>query len=780
MLLATGGFAQNPPRKVYNGKIFDSAGRQPLPFVTIHVMKPDGKAVKTVLSDTTGGFTISLDTGTHFLLYTCAGYKPFRSGEIVVNDALQIADVFLIRDAGQMAAVTVLGRRPVLERSTDGFVYNAENDVAIAAGSAVDVLRKLPMVAIGPDGSPTIRGSNNIRVFIDGKPSSVYANSVADALLQVPSEEISRVEVITHPSAKYDAEGTDAVINIITKKNRYNGFNGMVRGTLGNWQRDANLTLKMRSGYWITNLDAGLNKNRWINGNELWRSANKQETANRLQQQRESRQKSHAEYAAINVIRIIDTLQTVNFSYRFRNAGSFNDIVQHTQVYANDTLQTDFTRLTPTSVTNLVHTMTAGYSGQSRDKNREFNFLAAAFKHGGDDGYDLVQTRQENVDYRERNYNESSNRELALQADLVQKVSGNGKFETGIKTSWRNTTSESIVDIFNTALDKYVKDDIRSNVFKYRNDIYAAYATYGLTIKSWQFRAGVRYEKTVMNASFKDTSLRLPDFNNLLPNLLVKKNLNDRSALTYSYTSRIQRPYIFFMNPNINYVDSLNITYGNPSLLPEIIQNHTLEFSYNKRSIFTSISLMYSHRRRGIEDWRILRPDNIVENTFRNIGEASTWGLSTSFRYNSNKLTAGTTVLLRYFTLSSVALNLNTTGLSAQIDFNVNYRLKKGWSLESFVYVETRGITLQQTRSYYLFYNLLVTKKLLKDKLNITLRMDGFLNEWFYRVNEVNTPTLFQSNNTRSLNRNIRLAFSWKFGKQDIRTPVSRTIESND
>lgn len=765
---------------MYAGKIFDSAGRQPLPFVTIHVMKPDGKPVKTVLSDTTGSFAVSLDTGKYFLLYTCAGYKPFRSAEIIVNDALQIADVFLVRDAGQLAAVTVMGRRPVLETSTDGFVYNAEHDVAIAAGSAVDVLRKLPMVAIGPDGSPTIRGSNNIRVFIDNKPSSVYASSVADALLQVPSEEIARVEVITHPSAKYDAEGTDAVINIITKKNRYNGFNGMVRGSLGDWQRDANITLKMRRGYWISNLDAGLSHYDNESGAELWRSASKQETANRLQQQRESRYRQHAEYASLNFIRIIDTLQTVNFSYRFRNMASFNNIVQHTQLYSADTIQTAFTRTSPSTVSNVVHTLTAGYSGQSRDKRKEYNFLAAYFKHTGDDGYDLVQTRQEAVDYRERNFSDLSNRELALQADFVQKISNTGKFETGAKTSWRNTTSESIIDIFNNPLDKYVRDDTRSNVFKYRNGIYAAYATYGLTIKSWQLRAGLRYEKTIMDASFKDTSLRIPDFNNLLPNLLVKKNLNDRTALTYSYTSRIIRPYIFFMNPNINYADSLNITYGNPSLLPEIVQNHTLEFSYNKRSIFTSISLLYSHRRRGIEDWRILRPDNIVENTFRNIGQASTWGLSTSFRYNSHTFSAGTTVLLRYFTLSSAALNLTTSGLAAQIDFNATYRLKKGFSLESFVYIESRGVTLQQTRSYYLFYNLLVSKKLLKDKLNITLRMDGLLDRWFYRVNEVNTPTLFQSNNTRSINRYLRLAFSWKFGKQDIRTPVSRTIENND
>lgn len=743
-------------------------------------MRSDGKPVKTVLSDTTGGFSISLDSGKYFLLYTCAGYKALRSAEIIIPGPSQFAEAWLVRDAGQLAAVTVMGRRPVLEKSTDGFIYNAEHDVAIAAGSAIDVLRKLPMVSVGPDGSPSIRGSSNIRVFIDNKPSSVYASSVADALLQVPSEEIAKVEVITHPSSKYDAEGTDAVINITTKKNRYNGFNGMVRGSYGDWLRDAGLTLKMRRGYWISNFDAGANYNSNEGGSELWRSSGKNETANRLQQQRETSWKQHVEFAALNVIRVLDTLQSLSFSYRFRNMGLTNTNVQQTQLYSADTIQTAFSRSSPGTVTNQVQTITAGYNGQSRDKRKEYNFLAAYFKHGGDDSYDLVQTRQEAVDYRERNFSTTTNRELALQADYVQKLAANGKLETGVKTTWRNTTAESTIDIYNTTLDKFVFDNIRSNIFKYRIGTYAVYATYGFNIKSWQFRAGLRYEKTVLNANFKDTSLRIPEFNNLLPNLLIKKNLNERTGLTYSYTSRIIRPYIFLMNPNINYVDSLNITYGNPNLLPELVQNHTLEFSYNKGPIFTSASLIYSHRRRGIEDWRILRPDKIVENTFRNIGQASTWGLSTSFRYNNNRFSSGTTVTVRYMTLTSAALNITTTGLAAQADIHANYRFKNGFSLESFVYLESRAITLQQTRSHYLFYNLLVSKKLLKDKLNITLRMDGLLDRWFYRVNEVNTPSLYQYNNTRSLNRYIRLAFSWKFGKPDIRTPVSRTIDNND
>lgn len=743
-------------------------------------MKTDGSPVRTVLSDSAGGFKIAIDTGKYFLLYTCAGYYPFQSGEINISGLQELAAAYLRRDSGQLAAVTVYGRRPVIEPLADGFVYNAENDVAIAAGSAVDVLRKIPMVMMTPDGAPSIRGSTNVRVFIDNKPSTVMASSVAEALQQVPSEEIAKVEIITHPSSRYDAEGTDAVINIITKKRRYDGYNGNLRTIIGNWNQELTGTLKWRTGYWILNFDGGLYHSRYEQGTELFRSANKFETANRVQQVGEFIGKRNIELASLNVTRILDSLNTLNFTARIRAMEGRDDAVQHSYVYSADTISDQFVRRIPTTYGNTVVTYTGGYNGQSRDKKKDYNFLAVYFRHKGDDAYNLQQLREEVVDYREKSDATTENREFAIQGDFVQNFTRLSKFETGLKGTWRTTLTENNFDIYNRFQDKFQRDEHRSNTFTLRRGVYAAYASYSQTIKKLQSRVGLRFEQTDTYTRFKDTEVSIPDFSNLLPNILFKYSFNDQHSLAYTYTSRISRPYVFYLNPNINYIDSLNIMFGNPELEPEATHQHVLDYNFNKRSLFAGLALMYARTRRAIDEIRRLRPDGVTETTWLNIGHYTQWSLSGTMRYNKSKLSVGTTLTLQHVTRTSPALNLTGSGFLGQISVNGSYRFNKGYTLESYIYYESRSINLQQTRTDYLFYNLLLTKKLLNDKLLITARADGFLAPWWNRTTVINTSTLYSATTYRSINRYLRLAISWKFGKQDLRTPVTRNVESGD
>lgn len=764
-------FAQN-----LSGKIVDSASRKPVPYATVLVMKIDRRPVTSVLSDSTGSYTIRIDSGSYFLLYTCAGYRPFQSAEIH-STASGLPLVSLSRDTTQLATVTVVGRRPAIEPAADGFVYNPENDIAIAAGSAADVLRRIPMVTVLPEGGLQVRGSTNVRVFIDNRPSSVYANTVAEALRQVPSEEIAKVEVITHPSSKYDAEGTDAVINIITKKNRYNGFNGMVRTDMGEWTKQLNSTFKMRSGYWIANIDAGIYLNNSESGQVIFRSTGKTETANRFLQFRESNWAENTSIFALNTIRIIDSLNSLNFGYRYRTSTGPDNQVQRTQSYAADTIETEFTRNIPGFGNNDVHSATAGYSGQSRNKKQELTFMATYFRHRGSDGYNLEQKRLETIDFRENRKGHTSNDEVSVQVDLLRNLTPRIKLETGIKGIWRNSASENLIDVYDPVPEKFIRNETRSNFFQYNRGVYAAYANYSMSRKNWQWRAGVRFEHTSLYTHFKDTALQIPAFNNLLPSFLIKRTLNEKNALTASFTSRLVRPYFAYLNPNINYVDSMNITYGNPGLQPEIIHNYVLEYNYNNRAFFGSLSLIYTNSRNNMDAFRVLRPDKIVETTYRNIGRSETWGLSTSARYSGSRFTAGTTVLLRYLSLSSPSLGLSNTGLITQLDLNTTYRFNKGFAAEFLIYYISGYVNIQQTRDDYFYYNLMLSKKFMNDKITVSLRAGAFMDRWFYQDTEINTPTLYQLTTSRNYFRQLRIAASWKFGKQDIRTPVSRHVD---
>ncbi|MEJ0106139.1 MAG: FtsX-like permease family protein [Bacteroidota bacterium] len=228
---------------------------------------------------------LSILPGNYFLSFSRAGYKTFVSSSVIITDTSRVDVVyFLSPNEKNLSAVTVFSKKPLIEKSTDGIVYNVQQDLLAGGGTAIDVLRKTPMVSVGQDESPSIRSSSNIRVFIDDKPSDMFAPSVADALRQIPAEEIVKVEVILYPSAKYDAEGTDGVINIITRKNKLNGSSGTMSLNFGQRNQNSALSLNMRRQKWIFNIDAGGYLYRNKNGSVFSRE---EATANRLMQQNE-------------------------------------------------------------------------------------------------------------------------------------------------------------------------------------------------------------------------------------------------------------------------------------------------------------------------------------------------------------------------------------------------------------------------------------------------------------------------------------------------------------
>ena len=224
---------------------------------------------KRTISDSLGYYRIdNISKGAYFIKYSIVGYIVQYSSALFINDSstIRLPDLLIRHDPTQLKAVTVYGRRPVIENKNDGIIYNAANDIAIAGGSASDLLKRIPMINVDQNGNPSIAGKTSIRVFIDNKPSDIYGSSVADALKTIPAEQIDKIEVITSPSAKYEAEGADAIINIITKKSRYNGSNGTVRTLVRNFNRDFNADIKVRRNSFSYSLDIGayFNNFKWM------------------------------------------------------------------------------------------------------------------------------------------------------------------------------------------------------------------------------------------------------------------------------------------------------------------------------------------------------------------------------------------------------------------------------------------------------------------------------------------------------------------------------------
>jgi outer membrane cobalamin receptor len=780
MLSFLGGTAQKPNR--VSGKAADSLTQQVLPFVTASLVNDQQVTIKNVISDSLGQYVLTgIPAGKYTLLLQAVGYNTFTSHAIILTDStrLNLGLQLLSRDTGALTAVTVKGSKPLVSSSVDGFIYHAADDIIAAGTTASDLLGKIPLLTVSQDGSPMLRGSSHIRVFIDDKPSAIYAASVADALKQIPAEDILRIEVILYPSAKYDAEGTDGVINIVTRKNRFNAVNGNLRTRTGNIDQQFTPDLNIRNGNWVFNINAGVSHYRRINYSTLNREAVSDNEVSQLQQQSQWTNQGKIFYTGAYITYIINDLHNISGGYRYRVNRDHNDRSAVNNYYQHDSLFTAFTRYTASASGNDLQSFNLDYSGKSRDRKRDFSLLAFYFTMPGTNEYNLDQVREEAVDYKELLRGRTTNKELSLQADYVQRMNDSLTWDVGAKSAFRDFAALNNFSVYDFPSGAFGKDENRSNSFNYHRAIHAVYSNLTVRYRSWQVRVGARYEQTVLQVGFKDSSLGIPDYKNFVPSFLLSKTLDKKQVLKWSYSRRIARP-MDNANPAINYVDSFNLQSGNPDLQPEVIHRYEIGYSFNAPSLSVMASLYYNSTHNAIEQVRLPLDKGIFLNTFQNIGRNDALGLSLSFTKKwQQKLTLTATVNLRRSYLKSVALQRTVTAYQYGTNFNLSYRLNKGYSLEALGNLNSPDIALQGKRDVWKYYALMLNKQFTGGKFVMSIRIENFLSSSIqYLRQDWSSPAFSQVLRLGYQNRSGFLSASWKLGKKEVKAPPVRQGEN--
>src|SRR6186713_2143202 len=236
LLLSVCSMAQAPEGRI-SGRIIDSIGRNPIEYATITLYQPGkARAINGATANGKGAFTLDgLPPGAYTLTVGFIGYRTYQSGTITINGktVMALGDILLTKKAEDLQSVTVTAPKGLVENKIDKMVYNAEKDITSQGGVATDILKKVPMVSVDVDGNVQLQGNSNILFLINGKPSSIFGNSLSDALQSIPASQIKNIEVITSPGAKYDAEGTGGIINIVLKENKLRGINGNMSLTGG-------------------------------------------------------------------------------------------------------------------------------------------------------------------------------------------------------------------------------------------------------------------------------------------------------------------------------------------------------------------------------------------------------------------------------------------------------------------------------------------------------------------------------------------------------------------
>ncbi|MCB2406976.1 TonB-dependent receptor domain-containing protein [Hymenobacter lucidus] len=783
------------------GTVLDAATKKPVEFATVALLPATGTTpIDGTVCDEKGRFVLkSLAAGTYRLQISFIGYTARTETVTITDGPTDLGTLPLASTAQKLGEVTVTGERDVIETKPDRIVYNAEKDITNSGGTAADVLRKVPLVNVDPDGNVELRGTSNVRVLINNKPSGIVASSVADAMKQIPADQIKSVEVITSPSAKYDAEGSGGIINIILKKNNLQGTNGSVGLAAGTRSSNGNAALNYRKGkIGLTSSASGFafySPNR----NDLQRftkNANGSDALS-LEQRGSGNTLGGGGFGRLGLDYDPAQYHSLTLSVQgsmFRNSGDnelYNNI--HYNSLFPLTPARDFTRDSERRFRTQSYDVSGSYTRTFAQKRREWSVLGQHTRNRNNQNYSLDQYPGDGVgpaaerDYREESLNLARNLETTLQTDYVHPFSETTTLETGAKAILRRVSSNYTIQTDPTGQSILTYNAARSNAFRYDQDVLAAYGSYGFNIsKKVSTKLGARVERTNIDGSFQQGDERgvAQDYINLLPNLSVSYQPGNPKkpgqSLRAAYSRRIQRPQIFYLNPFLNATDSLNTSRGNPDLEPELTDSYELNFTTFIKGSVLNISAYARRTGNAIETYREV-VNGVNKQTFLNIGRNATYGTSIFGSVKPvPKWDVSGTVNVYYVSLKSPSLELSNSGLMYSLNLNSGYKFEKGLSLQFFGGLNSPRIQLQGQQAAWTFYSVGLRKNLLKDKADLTLNADNFLQATRNLSSTLDTDQFRQETNNYIYMRGVRLAFNYRFGKVSTQPPKRRRGIQND
>ena len=719
---------------------------EPLISATVVLMHEDSSAVKTVSTGKDGQFVIAqVPKGKYILSARFLGYQPYYIP--IVSPSAQSIQISLLPLAQQLQSVNVQAQRPpAIEQRVDGLVYNPQGDLVAAGSNAQDLLQRVPFVTISQEGAISIRGNNSVRVFINNKPAEFYANNVADLLKSLSADDIAKVEVITHPSACYDAEGAAGVLNIWLKKNRLRGLTGTLGANANDIDQNYNLKFNYRMAKVYSTFEVYQN---------LYKSYNYEETERlghngfSLRQSSQNRQHGRGNYFTFNAGWEPDSTQAFDVSMRLGIFPDFRESQLQAAQFQEGMPVREYSRHTNRDGLYRSRGITFSYN-KRLGNNRELYVLGGYSARNNESGYIMRADA-----YTEKNENKGRNYDVMLQSDYVHPFSSKHKIETGLKYSKREINTDYTLFNFDS-LAGYEKDPQRSLRYHFIQNVMAAYLSYDLTVKEWKFRAGTRYEYTWLNAQ----GTELPSYHIIVPNIIISRRFFNKHTFNLSYSYRIQRPEAYHLSPALDYSDSLNITTGNPDLVPEKI--HRFELGYTTG--FISVSVYHSYANNSIQSIRVMKGNGVIYNSYANIAGNSKTGLSLNntlnigkrFKLNTNadfyyvKFRGDTIIYQRPY---------------ARISSTATYQLPKGFSLEGAIYWESRYPFVYGYVTGWRNYFLGINKKLWGEKAAISLRSQSLFSRYFHGRGE-----FFGDTYTEKFKRNfqrpvLRIGFTYKFGK---------------
>ncbi|MDF1694724.1 MAG: outer membrane beta-barrel family protein [Saprospiraceae bacterium] len=661
-------FAQGPSPSSYppsdnkkiKGKIIDGSSGQPLEFATVSIYQTaDSTLLSGGITEMNGGFEFNIDTdGSVYAVIEFIGYETTKVNNITFSDGEFLYDLGSIQiSPGGIALdeVEVIAERSDMQFSLDKRIFNVGKDLASRGGSASDVLDNIPSISVGVEGDVNLRGSGNVRILINGRPSGLVGLNGTDGLRTIQANMIERVEVITNPSAKFEAEGMAGIINIILRKDRAKGFNGSFEVNGGFPERyGAGANLNYRQDKFNFFVNYNYQKRTGISsGNRYQEFYFEDTTFISLQEQRRDRSgNNHSLRFGSDYLLSDKEVITGAFLYRYGNDNNSNRVTYRDAIGGPGV---QLQRLTEDDIPNYIlrqddeleeeptleysinydkkfdrkgQTLKADISFQSNTET-ESSFFNEGFYEGATLAIPDILSQ--------RSANEEGQKQWRAQVDYEQPFDNKIKLESGLLGTFREIKNDFLVETLNDGI--WESEEGLSNNFIYNENVLGAYSNIGKDFTSFSFQIGLRAEYSEIKTELLQTSeINDRSYTNLFPSGFLNYKLGSNNSLQASYSRRIRRPRFWDLNPFFTFTDRRNFFSGNPDLNPEFTDSY--EFGHLKYWEAGNIgtSIYYRHTKDKIN--RIQTQDIETQTTIRrpeNLGTQDNIGLEFIFAYTGIK-----------------------------------------------------------------------------------------------------------------------------------------------
>lgn len=808
------GFERSPRASIKKGlfgKVVESKNNKGVEAASIQVFAllrdSSGNAkdslIAGMLSQPNGDFNfLDLNLPDSFSIRVSAqGYaennKVVAMDRANMNQGMDVGNIRMASEADMLGAVTVVAQRASLEMGIDRKVFNVDKSITSTGGTAIDVMKNIPSVSVDVEGNVQLRNSTP-QIFIDGRPTIL-------TLQQIPADDIERVELITNPSAKFDAASSGGIINVVLKKNKRSGINGVASAGIGTPDiLNGNLSLNVRQGKVNFFGSANYNRQGGVAKSESYRQNKSNGTiTDFFNQVSETDRLRKFQNFRFGMDYFIDNRNTLTISQNFVK-GRFSNFENQDQEFQDAAgLTTRFGERTSDQAAQFNRSNTQlNYTHNFPKKGTEIT-ADVTYNQGNGSNGSLITNYYFNPDRTSagapnqvRNSGLNDNKQLTLQTDFVTAITEDSRFEAGLRMFTQDNSN--VYNAFSLNNNTEVKLPLSTNV-KYDESVYAAYATYSNKIRSIRYQVGLRGEYSVFNGLLVDSAQKfgyqLPGdigdvFDGLFPSLYLTKSIDESNELQLNFSRRIRRPNFWQLNPFIDINDPLNIQQGNPQLRPEYV--NSFEFNYNRqydKGNFLAV-LYFRNNQADItrygdtittQQFQQLNnaaiDPNAILNTFINAQYTNRMGAEFTLNQTIGKFEIIPNINLQYRKVEAIVgdLNLSNQGFNWETKVMFNYRsgslksvILKNVNMQLSANYESREIIPQGRNKEQFVADFALRKEFLKNKAaSVTFAVNDIFNT--NRFGQIyDTENFYQDSYRRWNVRNFRLTFSYRFGNRDF------------